>query len=372
MEKSIQPRALVVEDDPSWQEILSEILTDIGLVVEAVGNFDDAVTCIRDIAHHLVVVDLSLKAEDHHNKDGLRVLDAVRLYDPGTLTILLTGHATVELAVKTMTEYSVLTCLRKEIFNRFEFRDLVKQHVLTSSLPRTMVEDDNVFGKQVESKKESMTKEFLGFALVVDDDAGWRNLLAELLDDIGYEVRNCSGFGEAVGYLNREKFDLAIVDLSLVRDKTTSTQSIKNGQLNRDLGKDYGGGRLLSSTRAAGIPTIVVSGITTPFDVELLYEEYGVFVCLEKQSFDRSVFLHLAKEARLTKAFGNELDNLTERERQVLALLARGMINKDIADTLMISTNTVKRHLKAVFKKLGVHTRSTAVSIAIKAGLSPG
>ena len=65
----------------------------------------------------------------------------------------------------------------------------------------------------------------------------------------------------------------------------------------------------------------------------------------------------------------NELQLLTDREREVLALLAGGMTNKEIAETLVITTNTVKRHLKAVFEKLDIHTRSAAAAKAINAGI---
>jgi RNA polymerase sigma factor (sigma-70 family) len=58
---------------------------------------------------------------------------------------------------------------------------------------------------------------------------------------------------------------------------------------------------------------------------------------------------------------------LTEREREVFDLLARGMTNKEIAEALVITTNTVKRHLKAIFEKLKVHTRSAAAAKAISA-----
>lgn len=48
-----------------------------------------------------------------------------------------------------------------------------------------------------------------------------------------------------------------------------------------------------------------------------------------------------------------------------------GLTNKDIAEALVISDNTVKRHLKAIFAKLDVNTRSAAVAKAIGAGLAP-
>ncbi len=57
---------------------------------------------------------------------------------------------------------------------------------------------------------------------------------------------------------------------------------------------------------------------------------------------------------------------LTEREREVLNLLVLGLTNKEIAERLVISPNTVKRHLKAVFAKLGVSTRAAAVAKAME------
>jgi len=58
----------------------------------------------------------------------------------------------------------------------------------------------------------------------------------------------------------------------------------------------------------------------------------------------------------------SKLSALTDREHEVLDLLAQGLTNKEIAEKLYITTNTVKRHLKAIFEKLDVHTRSAATA----------
>lgn len=58
---------------------------------------------------------------------------------------------------------------------------------------------------------------------------------------------------------------------------------------------------------------------------------------------------------------------LTEREADVAALLARGWRNADIAGALGISLNTVKTHLRALFRKLGVATRAQAVVLVLGA-----
>ena len=62
---------------------------------------------------------------------------------------------------------------------------------------------------------------------------------------------------------------------------------------------------------------------------------------------------------------------LTRRELSVLRLVAHGLGNKEIASELGISTHTVKYHLASVLAKLGVHTRTEAVTIGLRKGLVP-
>ncbi len=60
---------------------------------------------------------------------------------------------------------------------------------------------------------------------------------------------------------------------------------------------------------------------------------------------------------------------LSNREREILALLADGLVNKQIAARLGISTNTVKTHLELLFDKLDVTTRAEAVATGVRRGL---
>ncbi len=75
--------------------------------------------------------------------------------------------------------------------------------------------------------------------------------------------------------------------------------------------------------------------------------------------------------ARASTRVGNEAitASLSRREQEILALLADGLVNKQIAARLGISTNTVKTHLELLFDKLGVTTRAEAVATGVKRGL---
>jgi RNA polymerase sigma factor (sigma-70 family) len=351
-------RALVVEDDHSWQQIISEILSDCGLEVDVATNLEEATLALKSQPHRVAVVDLSLSPNDHNNYDGLRVLDAIRRLDPNCRAILLTGFATVELAVTALTDYGAFTFLRKESFYRSQFRDivyriLVSPPILVTQMPASVSTSSVSSAKGQTGPLKNPNER----ALVVEDDAGWRSILEELLTDAGFLVRTCASFGDALGYLRRDKFTLAVIDLSLQGVINSFTDTDTN-----DLSLE--GYQLLSATQVNGIPTIVVSGITEPEEIQRIYSEYLISAYIEKQSFDRAAFRRAVEETKPMYQSLSELNALTEREREVLDLLAQGLTNKEIAEKLVITTNTVKRHLKAIFEKLDVHTRSAATAKA--------
>jgi DNA-binding NarL/FixJ family response regulator len=353
-------RALVVEDDHSWQQIISEILSDCGLEVDVATNLNDATLNLNSQPHRIAVVDLSLSPNDHNNYDGLRVLDEVRRLDPNCRAILLTGFATVELAVTALTDYGAFTFLRKESFHRSQFRDvvyriLVSPPILTTPMAASISTASIASGKGQTGPLKNLNEK----ALVVEDDAGWRSILEELLSDAGFQVRTCASFGDALGHLRRAspKFSLAVIDLSL--------QGMINSPIdynpNRSTLEGY---QLLAATQANNIPTIVVSGIIETEEIQRVYSEYSISAYIEKQAFDRAAFRRAVDETKPIFQSLSEMNALTEREREVLDLLAQGLTNKEIAEKLVITTNTVKRHLKAIFEKLDVHTRSAATAKA--------
>jgi DNA-binding NarL/FixJ family response regulator len=79
------------------------------------------------------------------------------------------------------------------------------------------------------------------------------------------------------------------------------------------------------------------------------------------------------QSARSTTSHGTQLDALTNRELDVLRLMARGSSNREIAEHLFLAENTVKTHVGSLFKKLGARDRAAAIVFAYDAGLvKPG
>jgi DNA-binding NarL/FixJ family response regulator len=348
-------RALVVEDDHSWQQIINEILTDCGLEVDITTDLEEATLALKARTHRVAVVDLSLSPNDHNNYDGLRVLDAIRRLDPNCRAILLTGFATVELAVTALTDYGAFTFLRKESFQRSQFRDFVYRILVSPPILSTRPPVADSMSAAPFSAKGAASSN--GRALVVEDDAGWRSILEELLSDAGFQVRTCASFGDALGHLRKEHVSLAVIDLSLQDAVNRLADPDSNAS-------ELEGHQLLAAAQTNNIPTIVVSGITEPEEIQRVYAEYSVSAYIEKQAFDRAAFRRVIEETKQLHQSQSELSALTEREREVLDLLAQGLTNKEIAEKLVITTNTVKRHLKAIFEKLDVHTRSAATAKA--------
>jgi len=69
------------------------------------------------------------------------------------------------------------------------------------------------------------------------------------------------------------------------------------------------------------------------------------------------------------RAESDPFDNLTEREREVLKLVAEGYSNREIADQLFISVKTVLGHREKIMQKLDIHSRTDLIKYAIRKGL---
>jgi two-component system response regulator NreC len=92
----------------------------------------------------------------------------------------------------------------------------------------------------------------------------------------------------------------------------------------------------------------------------------GVFLF---PSVARVLVQDYVQRAARAGAAGHSFDVLTEREREVLSLIAQGLSNQEIADQLVISAKTVNRHRENIMAKLNLHSRVELVRYAIEKGL---
>jgi DNA-binding NarL/FixJ family response regulator len=95
---------------------------------------------------------------------------------------------------------------------------------------------------------------------------------------------------------------------------------------------------------------------------------------LRRELLDAIRTVHAGRR-HITAEIANELalhageDALSERELDVLTVVASGKSNKEVARELSVSEDTVKGHLKVIFVKLGVTDRTQAVTLAMRRGI---
>ena len=107
--------------------------------------------------------------------------------------------------------------------------------------------------------------------------------------------------------------------------------------------------------------------------VALIFTSVGVYLGLK---WTRPKEVVVVKEVRTSGPF--VLDEaklrevgLTQREHEILGLIARGLSNREIGETLFVSENTVKTHSSRLFEKLQVNRRTQAVQRGKEMGLIP-
>jgi DNA-binding NarL/FixJ family response regulator len=105
-----------------------------------------------------------------------------------------------------------------------------------------------------------------------------------------------------------------------------------------------------------------------------LATKYGVSGFLSKSTRAETLCQQIYRVGNGEQAFqcnGSQpsMNKLTERERNVLENLSRGCTNRELAQKMQLSENTVKQHVSAVYRKLEVRNRAEATSRALELGL---
>jgi len=141
----------------------------------------------------------------------------------------------------------------------------------------------------------------------------------------------------ATSIIRRESPETRVIALTSVVDSALVTGSIRAGAV----------GYLLKDAQANELRTVIKA------------------VAAGQVQFSHQVSSYLLRELQEPV----KPTTLTDREAQVLNLLAQGKSNKEIASYLQIAEDTVKSHIRHILTKLGVQSRTQAVILAIRQGL---
>jgi DNA-binding NarL/FixJ family response regulator len=210
--------------------------------------------------------------------------------------------------------------------------------------------------------------------LLADDDDLMRAGLAELLSgDPTIEVVGRASTGrEAVERARRLDPDVVLMDVQMpdldgieaTRELTRAAPRARVLILTTFEQDDY----IFGALRAGASGFLVKR--TKPEDLIAAVHTVGGGESLLSPSVTRRVIDRMAQQPTPDLAGQTKLDELTQREREVLELVARGLSNREIAAELVVEESTIRSHIRRILMKLDLRDRVQIVIFAYETGLN--
>ncbi|HWS23963.1 MAG TPA: LuxR C-terminal-related transcriptional regulator [Anaerolineales bacterium] len=339
---------LILDDDENWRGLLEDLLSDLNVNLITAHDFESAQNAINENHFSFAILDLSLSGTDHNNTQGLEILKALSHSQPECASFMLTGFSTVDIAVESILQHKAKNFYRKETLKT---QDLIKD-ITTSLLEKEQNSVDQKGGQKQSSNAENSGGPTFdkGKVLVIEDDLNWAAFHTEWISDLGYNIELSADVQTALKLLKINKYVLAILDLNL-----------GIVQLNKTSKKNQSAFDLLTQLREIDLPVMIITGDNKTLEVEKFFDKLNLYGYFEKVDLN----LEALKQTVLRIEEENKIGfttTLTQREKEVLKLLSEGLTNKEIAKKLFVTSNTIKRHLRSIYRKLNVSTRSGAVA----------
>lgn len=198
--------------------------------------------------------------------------------------------------------------------------------------------------------------------MLVDDHAVVRSGLRAFLmvfDDLELVGEASSGM-EALQVAERVQPDVILMDLLMPDlDGAAATREIRKRWKNIQVVAltSFRDDDLVKSVLQAGAIGYLLKNVTAEDLSDAIRSAYAGRPVLSPEA--AQVLIHASLHSEKQKY------DLTEREREVLSLLVKGLSNNEIADRLVVSRSTVKFHVSSILSKLGVSSRTEAVALAL-------
>ncbi len=197
--------------------------------------------------------------------------------------------------------------------------------------------------------------------LVVDDNP---KFLADALPMYGYDVTVANDGLEALKILMDKTFDLILLDVMMPNmDGWDTLKAIRNNKKTQYIP--------VIMITAVSEDQKVVSGLKIGADDYIVKPFILPNLLARVEAVLRRSKWQQEAQPKAEKTLNKDIniDALTPKEKEVLALVAKGASNQEIADKLFVRDVTVKTHLNSIFKKLKVTNRTQAVLLAMQMNL---
>ena len=167
-----------------------------------------------------------------------------------------------------------------------------------------------------------------------------------------------------VSFARGTELDVIVIDSDSIRELSAALTSNAGTVLLTEVSDARSISRLLRSGVRA-----ILSRDSDPDDIlSAIYAAYDGLVLLSTLTAETLAAVYGDQPLEVEDEFSEEI---TSRETEVLRMLAKGLVNRDIALRLGISEHTVKFHISSILDKLGASTRTEAVALGIRRGLIP-
>lgn len=201
--------------------------------------------------------------------------------------------------------------------------------------------------------------------LIVDDDN--RNIITlSICLRADYNLLTALNAQEALEILEKDPPDIILLDIMMpdVSGFTLCTK-LKNDPVTKGIPIIFITAKDSTEDIIKGLDLGADDYITKPFKpaevIARIRSTLRVYSSYKNQSIDLSDLPFICDDI--------DRKSLTEKEIEILQLISKGYTNKEISDKLIVSEFTVKNHLKSIFKKLKVTSRTQVVLVGLKMGL---